>query len=58
MKILGAAIALNLTYFANMIIIDYWIKNLSDFDETYVKSDSRTYDDWGEYMQTGLFGAL
>jgi hypothetical protein len=49
---------LNLTYFTNMIIMDHYLVNSNDFKDTYVKSDSRTYTDWKEYMRIGFFGAI
>ena len=58
MKIVGAAISLNLTYFTNMIVIEFWVRNSHDFEDTWVPHDSRSFTEWGEYLSVGVYGAL
>ena len=38
--------------------MDYYLTNGTYFKDTYVKSDERTYTEWGEYMRIGFYGAL
>lgn len=58
LKIVGAAISLNLTFFLNMFIIDFWISQSSDFEQTWISHDGRSFEGWGEYLSVGLYGAL
>jgi MATE family multidrug resistance protein len=56
--IVGAAISLNLTYFINMFIIEYWVRSSHEFEDTWIKHDSRSFTEWGEYMSIGWYGAI
>lgn len=56
--ITGAAIAINLTYFINMIILDLLIFFSPDFTQTKIPHDHRSFTEWPEYFRIGIFGAL
>lgn len=58
MKIVGAAIALNITHFTNLIILEKWISSRDDFKETWVKNDERCMTEWGSYFKVGIYGAM
>ena len=56
--VLGAAISLNLTWFSNMIILDYWMSVSGDFEESLVKIDNRAFKGWCSYLSIGFFSAI
>mmetsp|Transcript_2578 Transcript_2578/g.4318 ORF Transcript_2578/g.4318 Transcript_2578/m.4318 type:complete len:348 (-) Transcript_2578:98-1141(-) len=58
MKVVGAALSLNLTYFSNLFILDYWISISKDFEGTWIKHDIRAFEEWGEYLRIGIYGAM
>ena len=58
LKIVGAAISLNITNLTNLLLLDCWMSFSGDFKETLVKYDCRSFTDWGAYMDVGIFGAL
>ena len=41
-----------------MLIIEFWVRNSHDFEETWVKHDSRSFSEWGEYLRVGIYGAI
>lgn len=41
MTIVGAAIALNLTYFLNMVILDFYISKSADFEQSWIHNHDR-----------------
>ena len=57
-KMTGAAISLNLTYFINMLVLDWLIKVSPDFKNTVVSHDKRSFTGWKEYFRVGIFGAI
>lgn len=54
----GAAIALNITYFLNMYILDNLIKLSPEFQKTWLRHDQRSFTEWNEYFRIGLYGAM
>jgi len=58
MKLVGAAISLNLTNLINLILLDSLMSFSGEFQETLVPYDWRSFKDWKGYMDIGLFGAL
>lgn len=56
--ITGAALAINITYFINFIILDQLINISPEFAQTKISHDPRSFTEWGEYFRIGLYGAL
>lgn len=41
-----------------MLIIEYWVRSSHEFEDTWIKHDSRSFTEWREYMSIGWYGAL
>lgn len=58
MKVTGAAIALNLTYFINFILLEMFIRCSSAFKNTYRSFEYKSIQMCGEYMKVGLYSGF
>ena len=57
-RVIGAAMAINLTYISNMIISDIWMLKSKDCAKTLTKFDTSVFSGWGEYLRIGIPGAF
>ena len=53
----GAALATNITYIANMVICDIWCYSNPSIRKTYTKPDMRMFNDIGTYLKISIPGA-
>ena len=53
----GAALASNITYIGNMVILDIWCYSNPSIRKTYTMPDSRMFKDIGTYLKISIPGA-
>ena len=53
----GAALATDITYILNMIIIDICCIRMEKFKESWILPDKRTFDNFCHYVKVGVPGA-
>lgn len=53
----GAALATNITYICNMILIDIWCYSNSAVEKTWIKPDRRAFSNICGYLKIGIPGA-
>ena len=58
LEIAGAALALTITHFTNLFVLERFIGSREDFKETWIKNDDRSYQEWVSYFEVGWYGAL
>ena len=58
LKIRGIAMALNCTYFVNLIILEILIRCSETFKDTYIPLSADSFTCWGEYLTIGIYSAL
>ena len=64
LEMVGAAIALNLTYILNLLFLNIWLSKSDDFKDTWIpfthlKDDKYSAtQDWPVYLRVGFYGAI
>ena len=57
MGVVGAALALDITYILNMILTDLWVSWSKICPEAWIKIDKEAFKEWGSYLKIGIPGA-
>ena len=58
LRIAGAAMALNLTYFINLTTLEILVRSSESFKDTYISIDSRAFKGWYDYLEVGFYSAI